>query len=146
MGSMMGSMGRMGSMTATSDVARFRFRQGDSGMDVRCPSTETLQDCVRAASQLLARFSRMRSGAPRSEEQATGSPISPASGYRDVTDVLKESAHYEATAWLFTMQRIGQDLRSRYEPAKDLPPELLTLVEQTDKKSEASGGGSDPPA
>ncbi len=67
MGSMMGSMGRMGSTGASSDVARFRFRQGDTAMDVRCPSTETLQDCVRAASQLLARFSGIRAGAPARE-------------------------------------------------------------------------------
>ncbi len=72
-GSMMGSMGRMGSMRATTDVARFRFRQGDTAMDVRCPSTETLQDCVRAASQLLARFNGMPASAPAKEQDSTKS-------------------------------------------------------------------------
>jgi hypothetical protein len=58
-----------------------------------------------------------------------------------VPGMLKKVPQYEATAWLLTMQRIGQALRKRYEPPKEPPPELLRLVQQIDKKSKASVHG-----
>jgi hypothetical protein len=53
-------------------------------------------------------------------------------GENAVPDVLKEDAFYEALAWWFTIQRIGQGLRERYEVPKDLPPKLLGLVRKLD--------------
>jgi hypothetical protein len=38
----------------------------------------------------------------------------------------------EGHIWWFIEERIGQDLRERYDVYKDLPPELLTLVRKLD--------------
>jgi hypothetical protein len=35
---------------------------------------------------------------------------------------------YEVSAWILIRESIGQDLRERYQVAKELPPDLLTLV------------------
>jgi hypothetical protein len=38
----------------------------------------------------------------------------------------------EGHTWWFIRERIGQDLRERYEVPKELPRELLTLVRKLD--------------
>jgi hypothetical protein len=42
--------------------------------------------------------------------------------------------HNEELAWWFTRQKIGQDLRERYEVPKELPPKLQTLVSKLDDR------------
>ena len=44
----------------------------------------------------------------------------------------KQRAQDEAFAWWLTRERIGQDLRQRYRALKELPPQLLALVEKLD--------------
>jgi hypothetical protein len=44
----------------------------------------------------------------------------------------KQRAQDEAFAWWLTRERIGQDLRQRYPALKELPPQLLALVEKLD--------------
>ena len=61
-------------------------------------------------------------------------------GANVVPEMMKDSPHYEAAAWFFTMLKIGQALRGQYEPQGQLPSEFLTLVEQIDKKLGASDG------
>jgi hypothetical protein len=39
---------------------------------------------------------------------------------------------YEVSAWILTRESIGQNLRERYQVAKELPPDLLTLVGKLD--------------
>ena len=46
----------------------------------------------------------------------------------------KIRAEYEASAWVSTMEVIGQKLRERYQQPDELPPELLPLVKKLDKK------------
>ena len=46
----------------------------------------------------------------------------------------KNRAEYEASAWILTMEVIGQKLRERYQQPDELPPELLALVKNLDKK------------
>ncbi len=65
---MEGRMGRMwhhrmmmGMMR--SQAARFNFSNGEARMNVQCPSTESLQDCVQAAGQLLDKISNLRKSA-----------------------------------------------------------------------------------
>jgi len=48
---------------------------------------------------------------------------------------LKNEPHYEPTAWLFTMQRLGRALRGWYTAQAELPRELLTLVAQIEHGS-----------
>jgi hypothetical protein len=45
-----------------------------------------------------------------------------------VPDMATQSAQFEPDAWWWARNRIGQDLRARYEVPKDLPPKLLGLV------------------
>jgi len=45
----------------------------------------------------------------------------------------KNRAEYEASAWILTMEVIGQKLRVRYQQPDELPPELLALVKKLDK-------------
>jgi hypothetical protein len=47
--------------------------------------------------------------------------------------MLKEHAQFEPVAWWWTRNKIGQDLRERYEVPKELPRELLTLVKKLDE-------------
>jgi hypothetical protein len=45
--------------------------------------------------------------------------------------MLKEHAQYEPFAWWLIRERVGQDLRERYDPvSKELPPRLLALVKK----------------
>jgi hypothetical protein len=45
--------------------------------------------------------------------------------------MLKEHAQYEPLAWWLTRERVGQDLRERYDAvSKELPPRLLALVKK----------------
>jgi len=46
----------------------------------------------------------------------------------------KNRAEYEASAWILTMEVIGQKLRERYQQPDELPPEMLALVKKLDKK------------
>jgi hypothetical protein len=46
----------------------------------------------------------------------------------------KNRAEYEASAWVLTMEVIGQKLRERYKQPDELPLELLALVKKFDKK------------
>ena len=46
----------------------------------------------------------------------------------------KNRAGYEASAWVLTMEVIGQKLKERYQQPDELPPELLALVKKLDKK------------
>jgi hypothetical protein len=39
-----------------------------------------------------------------------------------------QSAQFEPVAWWWTRNKIGADLRKRYEVPKDLPPKLRALV------------------
>jgi hypothetical protein len=56
-------------------------------------------------------------------------------------------AEYEASAWVLTMEVIGQKLRERYQQPDVIPPELLALIKKLDKKlvrdSSASATGRD---
>jgi hypothetical protein len=45
----------------------------------------------------------------------------------------KNRAEYEASAWILTMEVIGQKLRERYQQPDELPPELFALVKKLDK-------------
>jgi hypothetical protein len=45
----------------------------------------------------------------------------------------KNRAEYEASAWVLTMEVIGQKLRERYQEPDELPPELLALIKKLDK-------------
>ena len=51
-----------------------------------------------------------------------------------VRDHAKNRAEYEASAWVLTMEVIGQKLRERNLQPDELPPELLALVKKFDKK------------
>jgi hypothetical protein len=46
----------------------------------------------------------------------------------------KNRAEYEASAWVLSMEVIGQKLRERYQQPDELTPELLALVKKLDKK------------
>ena len=39
---------------------------------------------------------------------------------------------YEGLTWWFVRERIGQDLRERYQVPKELPPKLLALIRKLD--------------
>jgi hypothetical protein len=52
--------------------------------------------------------------------------------------MFRKRPQYDGSSWSFTMQRIGEALRGRYDSPKDLPRELLALIDQIDEKSEAS--------
>jgi hypothetical protein len=45
-----------------------------------------------------------------------------------------QSAQFEPVAWWWARNRIGQDLRDRYEVPKDLPPKLHALVRKLDDR------------
>ena len=45
-----------------------------------------------------------------------------------------QSAQFEPVAWWWTRNRIGQDLRERYEVPKELPPKLVSLVRKLDDR------------
>jgi len=51
-----------------------------------------------------------------------------------VPDMATQSANFEAVAWWWARNRIGQDLRERYEVPKELPPRLLSLVRTLDDR------------
>jgi hypothetical protein len=51
-----------------------------------------------------------------------------------VPDMATQSAQFEPVAWWWTRNRIGQDLRGRYEVPKELPPKLLSLVRKLDDR------------
>jgi len=46
----------------------------------------------------------------------------------------KNRGEYEASAWVLTMEVIGQKLRERYQQPDELPPEVLAHVKKLDKK------------
>jgi hypothetical protein len=45
-----------------------------------------------------------------------------------------QSAQFDPVAWWWARNRIGQDLRERYEVQKELPPELVSLVRNLDDR------------
>jgi hypothetical protein len=45
----------------------------------------------------------------------------------------KNRAEVDASAWVLTMEVIGQKLRERYKQPDELPLELLALVKKFDK-------------
>jgi hypothetical protein len=45
-----------------------------------------------------------------------------------------QGAQFEPVAWWWTRNRIGQDLRERYEAPKELPPKLVSLVRKLDDR------------
>ena len=47
-------------------------------------------------------------------------------------EMAKQSTKFEPVAWWWTRNKIGQDLRERYEVPKELPAGLLTLVGKLD--------------
>ena len=51
-----------------------------------------------------------------------------------VPEMATQSAQFEPVAWWSTRNRIGQDLRERYEVPKELPRKLLTLVRKLDDR------------
>ena len=64
-GMMEGRMGRMGphmrDRFAEDRGASFRFGNGRARMSVHCPANESVETCVRAASQLLDKITSLRS-------------------------------------------------------------------------------------
>jgi hypothetical protein len=50
-----------------------------------------------------------------------------------VPDMATQSSQF-AVAWWWTRNRIGQDLRERYEVPKELPPKLVSLVRTLDDR------------
>ena len=49
-------------------------------------------------------------------------------------NMATQSAQFEPVAWWWTRKQIGQDLRERYEGAKELPPKLVSLVRKLDDR------------
>jgi hypothetical protein len=49
-----------------------------------------------------------------------------------VPGMPKQNAQFEPVAWWWARNKIGQDLRERYEVPKELPPKLVTLVSKLD--------------
>jgi hypothetical protein len=49
-----------------------------------------------------------------------------------VPDMAKQNVQFKPDAWWWTRNKIGQDLRKRYEVPKDLPPKLRALVRKLD--------------
>jgi hypothetical protein len=49
-----------------------------------------------------------------------------------VPEMPKQNVQFEPDAWWWARNRIGQDLRERYEVPKDLPPKLRALVRKLD--------------
>lgn len=45
----------------------------------------------------------------------------------------RTKGHYEPLAWWLARERIGYDLRQRYEVPRELPACLLTLVKKLDE-------------
>jgi hypothetical protein len=50
----------------------------------------------------------------------------------------KNRAEYEASAWVLTMEVIGQKLKERYQQPDELPPELLALVKKLSSTTKAA--------
>jgi hypothetical protein len=50
-----------------------------------------------------------------------------------------QRAQYEPFAWWLARERIGQDLRERYQVLEELPPQVLAAVRKL-KAVEASSG------
>ena len=44
------------------------------------------------------------------------------------------ATQFEPDAWWWTRNKIGRDLRERYEVPKDLPPKLRALVRKLDDR------------
>jgi hypothetical protein len=49
-----------------------------------------------------------------------------------VPDMATQSAQFEPVAWWWTRNKIGADLRKRYDVPKELPPKLRALVKKLD--------------
>jgi hypothetical protein len=49
-----------------------------------------------------------------------------------VPEMPKQNVQFEPDAWWWARNRIGQDLRERYEIPKDFPPKLRALVRKLD--------------
>lgn len=48
-------------------AAHFVFQRGGARIDITCPQTFALQDCVQAAGELLDKIHALRGGAPRAD-------------------------------------------------------------------------------
>jgi hypothetical protein len=64
----------MGSMMSRGGGARFQFSRGDAHIDIRCPQNESLQNCVRAASQLIDKVHSLAPGPSEGRQVPTPSP------------------------------------------------------------------------
>jgi hypothetical protein len=52
--------------------------------------------------------------------------------------MFRKHPQYDGSSWSFTMQRIGEALRDRYDSPEELPRKVLALIDRIDEKSEAS--------
>ena len=66
----------MGSMMRRGGGARFQFSRGDAQIDIRCPQSESLQNCVQAAIQLIDKVHSLTPGPSESRQAPTPSPES----------------------------------------------------------------------
>jgi hypothetical protein len=77
---MMGMMGRMHERFGDRG-ASFSFGNGNARMSVHCPSNESVETCVRAATQLLDKIGSLKSGTSGSTGTTNGANIN-----RDMDD------------------------------------------------------------
>jgi hypothetical protein len=54
--------------------------------------------------------------------------------------MLNSQPKYEPVAWWYTKNRIGRELRERYQPPNELPPRLLALVDELREKQATALG------
>jgi hypothetical protein len=64
----------MGSMMSRGSGARFQFSRADAHIDIRCPQTESLQNCVQAATQLIDKVHSLTPGPSESRQGPAPSP------------------------------------------------------------------------
>lgn len=64
----------MGSMMRREGGARFQFSRGDAQIDIRCPQSESLQNCVQAASQLIDKVHSLTPDPSESKQGPSPSP------------------------------------------------------------------------
>jgi hypothetical protein len=64
----------MGPMMRRGGGARFQFSRGDAQIDIRCPQSESLQNCVQAAIQLIDKVHSLTPGPSESKQGPTPSP------------------------------------------------------------------------
>ena len=60
------------------------------------------------------------------------SPVMREGAKRGCPMLVKDRSGYDASAWVFTREQIGQKLKEHYQVPKELPFSLLTLVRKLD--------------